>query len=114
MPWIFEIVAWLPALRNCPSAKYFFEIVNLLNSLRGIFIFVLFILLRPSVFKFLIAALKETFASEKEKQEKEKEKSTKRASVLRAYGGPTSSAHSTSSTVDDSCSSTNHSSTSNV
>ena len=69
VPWIFEIVAWLPALRRYSSAKYFFEVVNLLNSLRGLFVFILFVLLRPTVLKFLMSRFKELTSSNKDEMQ---------------------------------------------
>ena len=53
VPWIFEIVAWLPNYVPSISASwrqhalYLFEIGNLLNALRGVVVFIIFVLLRP-------------------------------------------------------------------
>ena len=64
IPWIFEVAAWLPVYlsngkySHSPSYIYFFEIGNLLNSLRGIVIFVIFIVLQRDVRRFLWLRLK--------------------------------------------------------
>jgi hypothetical protein len=59
IPWIFEILAWLPALRGLPGRREFFTVVNFLNALRGLFVFIIFIILRPTVMRFLVSQLKD-------------------------------------------------------
>ncbi len=56
---MFEIAAWLSThltgatfLQN--NSQYFFEISNLLNSLRGVVIFFIFVVLQRDVRRFLL------------------------------------------------------------
>lgn len=52
IPWVFEIMAWLP--NYLPNVSpvwrrhtiYLFEVSNLLNSLRGVIVFIIFVLLQ--------------------------------------------------------------------
>jgi hypothetical protein len=69
IPWIFEFAAWLPFYLTDNSflrtnAIYFFEISNLLNSLRGVIIFIIFIVLNRDVRRFLWPRLKRIFVRE--------------------------------------------------
>lgn len=56
IPWVLEIAAWVPMFLHStlpnPQLKlisYVFEISNILNALRGVIIFVLFVLLQRDV-----------------------------------------------------------------
>lgn len=54
IPWVFEIAAWMPSyFGNVPKQRellwYLSEVGNVLNALRGVFIFLLFVLLQPNV-----------------------------------------------------------------
>ena len=55
IPWIFEFFAYVYELKYGLFAKvwYFWEFSQLLNTLRGVFIFVNFIILNRDVRKFL-------------------------------------------------------------
>jgi hypothetical protein len=69
IPWVFEIAAWLPIYLNDDSLLrtnfvYVFEITNLLNSLRGVIIFIIFIVLNRDVRRFLWPRLKRIFIRE--------------------------------------------------
>jgi hypothetical protein len=69
IPWVFEIAAWLPIYLNDDSLLrtnfvYVFEITNLLNSLRGVIIFIIFIVLNRDVRRFLWPRLKRIFVRE--------------------------------------------------
>jgi hypothetical protein len=69
IPWVFEIAAWLPIYLNDDSLLrtnfvYVFEITNLLNSLRGVIIFTIFIVLNRDVRRFLWPRLKRIFIRE--------------------------------------------------
>ena len=62
VPWVFEIAAWLPDFLSEGSALgnyyiYIFEISNLLNLLRGVIIFILFIVLQPNVRSYLLTQI---------------------------------------------------------
>lgn len=66
IPWVFEFAAWLPFYLSKDSywrvnAVYFFEISNLLNSLRGIVIFVIFIVFNRDVRRFLWPRIRRIF-----------------------------------------------------
>ncbi len=59
VPWVFEVAAWLPIyLTDVPTfrtnSQYFFEVSNLLNSLRGVIIFIIFVVLQRDVRRFLM------------------------------------------------------------
>ena len=59
---MFEIAAWLPDFLSEGSALgnyyiYIFEISNLLNLLRGVIIFILFIVLQPNVRSYLLTQI---------------------------------------------------------
>lgn len=68
-PWLFEILAWLPTYLPdkhpvlAANSKYFFEVSNLLNTLRGVIIFVIFILLQQNVRLYLWQHLTKFFDS---------------------------------------------------
>jgi hypothetical protein len=69
IPWVFEFAAWLPFyltensfLRN--NSVYFFEISNLLNSLRGVIIFFIFVVFNRDVRRFLWPRIKRIFFRE--------------------------------------------------
>ena len=62
VPWVFEIAAWLSVFLSEGSVLgsnyvYIFEISNLLNSLRGVIIFILFIVLQPNVRSYLLTQI---------------------------------------------------------
>ncbi|XP_057374652.1 uncharacterized protein LOC130695523 [Daphnia carinata] len=66
IPWVFEFAAWLPFYLSKDSflrvnAVYFFEISNLLNSLRGVVIFVIFIVFNRDVRRFLWPRIRRIF-----------------------------------------------------
>jgi hypothetical protein len=69
IPWVFELAAWLPVYLSESQAifqsnsvgRYFFEIGNLLNALRGIVIFIIFIVLQRDVRHYLMLRLKRIF-----------------------------------------------------
>lgn len=69
VPWVLEVAAWLPVyLSDTPAdfqdnsqIRYFFEVGNLLNSLRGVVIFILFILLQRDVRHYLTLRMKRLF-----------------------------------------------------
>lgn len=52
IPWVFEIIAWLPSYLPDVSPHwrrhtvYLFEVSNLLNSLRGVIVFIIFVLMQ--------------------------------------------------------------------
>ena len=59
VPWAFEIAAWIPIFLSDGSSLgnhyiYLFEISNLLNSLRGVIIFIIFIVLQRDVRRYLL------------------------------------------------------------
>jgi hypothetical protein len=62
IPWMFEVAAWLPvylsgkpaSFQNNSVGQYVLEIGNLLNSLRGVMIFMIFIVLQKNVRHFLM------------------------------------------------------------
>ena len=59
VPWVFEVAAWLPIFLSDGSVLgsnyiYIFEISNLLNSLRGVIIFIIFIVLQRDVRRYLL------------------------------------------------------------
>jgi hypothetical protein len=66
IPWMFEVAAWLPVylsdtpafFQNNSIGQYVLEIGNLLNSLRGVIIFIIFIVLQQNVRHFLMLRLK--------------------------------------------------------
>jgi len=69
IPWVFEFAAWLPFyvtensfLRT--NAVYFFEISNLLNSLRGVIIFIIFVISNRDVRRYLWPRVKRIFIRE--------------------------------------------------
>ncbi len=69
IPWVFEFAAWLPFYLTDNSflrtnAIYFFEISNLLNSLRGVIIFIIFVVLNRDVRRFLWPRVKRIFIRE--------------------------------------------------
>lgn len=72
VPWIFEIVAWLPNYLPSISAqwrdntKYLFEVSNLLNALRGVVVFIIFVLLRPDARRQLLIWLQQCFSRKSE------------------------------------------------
>lgn len=55
IPWVFEIASWIPSYfcsvpnNQQESLRYLLEAGNVLNALRGIFIFVLFLWAQPDV-----------------------------------------------------------------
>ena len=62
VPWVFEIAAWLSVFLSEGSVLgsnyvYIFEISNLLNSLRGVIIFIIFIVLQPNVRSYLLTQI---------------------------------------------------------
>lgn len=69
IPWVFEIIAWLPTylpdvqpiLRD--NSVYFLEVSNLLNSLRGVIVFVIFIIMQRDVRRYMWLRLKRVFSS---------------------------------------------------
>lgn len=71
VPWVFEIVAWLPTYLPekhsilYENSKYFLEVGNLLNSLRGVIIFIVFILLQRDVRRYLKHRFTNIFVSKK-------------------------------------------------
>lgn len=75
IPWVFEIAAWLPVyLSNKPAVfqsnsvgQYVLEIGNLLNSLRGIIIFIIFIVLQRDVRHYLMLRIKRIFNKDSSK-----------------------------------------------
>ena len=72
IPWVFEFAAWLPFYLTENSflrtnSVYFFEISNLLNSLRGVIIFIIFIVLNRDVRRFLWPRIKKIFIREDSK-----------------------------------------------
>jgi len=69
IPWIFEVAAWLPVylsdspdfLQSNSAGQYVLEIGNLLNALRGVIIFIIFIVLQRDVRHYLMLRLKRIF-----------------------------------------------------
>lgn len=49
IPWIFEVVNWTLKVTGYPPSNILFDIANLCNSLRGITIFFVFVLLQRNV-----------------------------------------------------------------
>jgi hypothetical protein len=63
VPWIFEFFTYMYELKYGLYTKlwYFWEFSQLLNTLRGVFIFVTFIILNRDVRKFLWLRMKNVF-----------------------------------------------------
>lgn len=68
IPWIFEIIAWLPSyVSNIPQVwrhhmYYLFEISNLLNSLRGVIVFFIFVVLQRDARRYLLVRFRKMFS----------------------------------------------------
>ena len=67
IPWVFEVLAWIPT--NYPDlvpnwaehTSYLFKIGNLLNSLRGLIVFIMFVVLQRNVRRHLLLELSKRF-----------------------------------------------------
>lgn len=49
IPWIFEVVNWIFTVTGHSSSNVLFDVANLCNSLRGVIIFIVFVLLQRNV-----------------------------------------------------------------
>lgn len=69
IPWVIEVAGWLPVylygasvvFKDNSQLQYFFYFGNLLNSLRGVVIFIIFILLQRDVRHYLTLRMKRIF-----------------------------------------------------
>jgi hypothetical protein len=66
VPWIFQFIAYLYEVKYglYTKLRYFLEFSNLLNTSRGVIIFVTFIILNRDVRKFLWLRMKNVFSRE--------------------------------------------------
>ena len=68
IPWVFEIIAWLPSYLPDVSPHwrrhtvYLFEVSNLLNSLRGVIVFVIFVLMQRDARRHIWLRLRKLFS----------------------------------------------------
>lgn len=98
VPWIFEIIAWIPQFslsgkRSEGNWYNIFEISNLLNSLRGVIVFLVFVVFQRDVRRYLVTRFWRIFF----KKEISKSTDPSRANEMSSTSQPsTSNSRSTS------------------